>query len=125
LFAISLYLSRSTLDDIWSDPFLVGCSSVITGFNPRLLFDLEDCLRDCYDQNYRYDEIIKASFSKMYGGNGSPRKGGKSVAGVIDTFTDNHFNCLGLPIKLARSSIKELIKRGHHVIDFIADHSHH
>jgi hypothetical protein len=97
-------------------------------------------LRDCYDQNHRYDEMMKASSSMINGGggnnNGSSKKGGISggvsgggggsgVAGVIDTFTDNDFNNLGLPIKLAKGSIKEIIKRCHHVIDFLADHSHH
>jgi hypothetical protein len=33
---MSLYPSRSTLGDGWSDPFLVGSSGPTTGFNPRL-----------------------------------------------------------------------------------------
>jgi hypothetical protein len=32
---MSLYPSRSTLADVWSDPFL-GSSGIRSGFNPRL-----------------------------------------------------------------------------------------
>eukprot|EP00599_Poterioochromonas_sp_BG-1_P017423 CAMPEP_0173166392 /NCGR_PEP_ID=MMETSP1105-20130129/21982_1 /TAXON_ID=2985 /ORGANISM="Ochromonas sp., Strain BG-1" /LENGTH=1214 /DNA_ID=CAMNT_0014087617 /DNA_START=42 /DNA_END=3687 /DNA_ORIENTATION=- len=79
-------------------------------------------LRDLNDQNSRYNSLISASKGV---GKGVDLKNAAITAGASSSttteFQDTDFQALNLPILLAKGSIKEMVKRLKHIVEFISE----